>query len=189
MDNRGEELFDDALDALDEGALVKACRLLEQVVALDPTDVEAANLLARTYRDREQPEVAERTLARLCEVVVDDVPSLIELADVRLALGDPRGASVPIRRALMLQPNNAEVLSLLGNAFQDLGHRDEAARAYQASLDSNPFAGEVWYNLALVHDQRGDTMAAAQAWRSFLSCGPDDEDRAFALAELARLES
>jgi Tfp pilus assembly protein PilF len=113
---------------------------------------------------------------------------LLELADLRLELEDPQGASVPLRRALVLNPTNSETLFLLGNAFMDLGHYAEAKKSFQLGLESNPFEGQAWFNMALVHEKLDENEEAARAWRSYLRIDPECDERSEVEASILRLE-
>lgn len=183
-------LFNDAAEALANDDTSRAKALLREVIAACPTDVEAIRQLAWVLRDTdEDPIAAEFMLTNALEDNPASVELMLELADVRLTLGDPHGASGPIKQALTLKPNNAETLYLLGNAFLDLKHHEEAARAFRSSLDSDPFSSITWYNLALACHGMGDAPGEQEALAAYLRVEPNASDRQQVEATLSKLTS
>ncbi len=184
-----DQRFEQACRAFDAGDLEAARAGFEEVVAAVPGDREAALYLVRTLRDLQGAQTALPRAHTLARAHPDDVALLCELADLYLELGEPHEASVPLRHALQLAPMSSEVLFLLGNAFADLGHHAEAARAYHAALDTDPFRAEAWYNLALSAHAQGDVPEAVHALENYLRCaGTEAPDRADVLATLAELK-
>lgn len=181
------ELFNEALIAIDAGDTAAAVARLRRLVARDPTDKEAAGLLVDVYLDRDQPDAAETVLAVACEGAPNEPEFLVRRADLRLSAGDPRGAAALVTAALKLRPGHWEALYLLGNAFCDVAAYAEAARAYQLSLESNPFSHDVWYNLGVALTEAADDEGAAEAWEGYLRVRPDAPDRAEVAAEIRRL--
>ena len=164
--------------ALEQGQAERARTLLDDALRSDPTDDEALLALVGLLRDQDQDASAAELLVAHLEHARDVHPLLVELGDVRLALGDPRGAAEALGLALRLQPAHAESLFLLGNAFLDVGAHAEAARTYERSLASNPFEAEAWFNLGCARLDAGDQAGAAEAWGTYLTCAPDAPDRA-----------
>ena len=62
----------------------------------------------------------------------------LRLARLHLRTGRPRDAVPRIREAADLAPRNAEVHSLLGDAFSRLPKRVEAGEAYGRALELDP---------------------------------------------------
>ena len=91
---------------------------------------------------------------------------------------------------LEVEPNQWEALSLLGNAFLDVGHIKEAVGAYRESIASNPFEAETWWNLAAALERSGDGDGAAEALEGWLSVAPNETaEREQVKADIARLRT
>jgi tetratricopeptide (TPR) repeat protein len=73
------------------------------------------------------------------------------------------------RAALAVRPDDATAAFDLGVVLEDLGRLDEALAAYEQSLAAAPGAADVHYNLARLHDRRGDTAAAIRHLRAYRS--------------------
>jgi CheY-like chemotaxis protein len=66
------------------------------------------------------------------------VPALIALGDAWLEADRPRSALEPLDAAARLDPKAARAHLLLGTAYQSLGKKGEAAKAYRRFLDLEP---------------------------------------------------
>ncbi|HSJ98362.1 MAG TPA: tetratricopeptide repeat protein, partial [Myxococcota bacterium] len=73
------------------------------------------------------------------------------------------------RAALAVRPDDATAAFDLGVVLEDLGRLDDALAAYEQSLAAAPGAADVHYNLARLHDRRGDTAAAIRHLRAYRS--------------------
>lgn len=163
-------------------------------------DAEVVRLLAQVERELGKFAQAETRLVEAWKAQPVDAPNALEarrelaleLADLRLATGRPAEAARALKRLLDVEPNQWEALSLLGNAFLDVGHIKEAIGAYRESIQSNPFEAETWWNLAAALEQTGDGDAAAEALEGWLSVAADEAgaaEREQVKADIARLRS
>lgn len=181
------ERFNDALAAIDAGDAAAALPLLREVVGTDPDDGEAVVILAQLERDLGDTASALDRLRRRVDAAEDDVDARVELADLLLSQGDPGGAATVIRHVLIARPNHFDALFLLGSCFLDVSAFDEAARAFGAGVEVNPFSGVCWFNLARAREELGHASEAASAYRAYLKAVPRAEDRADVEDRIARL--
>ncbi len=160
-------------------------------------DAEVVRLLAQVERELGKFAQAEARLVEAWKAQPDDAVETrrelaLELADLRLATGRPAEAARALKRLLEVEPNQWEALSLLGNAFLDVGHVKEAVEAYRESIASNPFEAETWWNLAAALEQTGDSAAvvdALEGWLSVVPEGADVPERDQVKADIARLRT
>ena len=127
----------------------------------------------------------QRTAARPLDdlpdtVVLDSTPAEDTVPDVvdaaignqeglrLLAAGDYGSAVEQFRRALAVDPNNAEYRDNLGYALFRLGRNDEAAAQIQAALNQDPNRVVAYNHMADVQLARGDTAAAIAALERYL---------------------
>ncbi len=122
---------------------------------------------------------------------VDDVPTLINLGGAYVMTGQHKRALPLLERARDAEPDNSMVWINLGAAY--LGNpllstarqQDRAIAAFERSLELNPTAPSVHYNLGLIYVDRGDAVRARAAFEQALRVDPQDQD---ARGWLARLD-
>jgi Tfp pilus assembly protein PilF len=181
-------LFNQALEAMEANDTERATRFLRSVLLHDPTDTEAALLLVGIFKEDGLLTEAASLLTGHLEQAREPIDALIELAELRLMLRDPGGAAEVLRAVLESRPNHWLALSLMGDAFVDVGALPEGARAYEQALESNPFGSSIWFNLACVRLKLEDSAGAKAAFEAYLRCVPDAPDRQEVEAKLAALE-
>jgi predicted Zn-dependent protease len=181
--------FNEALDAIEAEDFADARVLLEIVAEADPRDGEAVLMLARIEREAGDVEMARGHLESLVELAPNHVDGRVELADLLLEAGETGPAVSHLRAVLVERPNHWEALLLMGNAFTDAEAHDEASAAYQQCLESNPFSGDAWYNLATAQEATGNLPAAVAAYAGYLQVRPEAEDLAEVTAHMALLEA
>jgi tetratricopeptide (TPR) repeat protein len=150
---------------LEEGGIAAAQTLLERAQAIlvaDGRDVPA-------------------TRAAVAGVLA----KALNLEGIRIARdGDPDAALFAFKRAFDLAPRWASPLVNMGAVFADLGRSARARSCYERALvldDENPIAR---YNLALLHQARGDLPRAESELRQVLAIDPDYPGATRALADL-----
>ena len=183
------QAFNDALDAVEAGDDDRARALLEKVVTVDSRDGEAVLMLARLERIAKESDRARERLEGLISLVPNHVDALVELADLLLEEGRAGDAASHLRIVLVERPNHWEALLLLGNAFSDAEAHTEATVAYQECLESNPFSGDAWFNLAASQEAQGNLLAASAAYQGYLQVRPDAEDSVAIMEHVAHLEA
>jgi tetratricopeptide (TPR) repeat protein len=123
----------------------------------------AAELLKRNNRAEEYLRVAERIVF----LAPDDVALTRELANIYLAKGDTKRALAKLQLCFKADSKNVETLTLLAQAFRDLGQLSKTLSVFK--------------ELAHVHAEGGRTEEARATWRRVQELAPDDPDAALAL--------
>lgn len=77
-------------------------------------------------------------------------------------------------RALSHAPENAIVLTNLGNALFQLKRYDEARAVYEQAIAAKPDYPKPYRNLALLFQMQGKNEEAIAAYQQYLSGAPDD---------------
>lgn len=88
-----------------------------------------------------------------------------------------------IQRAVATNPT-PDALINLGNSLLALGQLDEAADAYNQSLQIKPGTVDALTPIAMIHSLRGRSDAAEAAYREILRLRPDSAETCFGLANL-----
>jgi tetratricopeptide (TPR) repeat protein len=172
----------------DAGRLVD---VLKQMVELDPENIassiklgelyarsndagpalqhlrRAADHLKKQNRAEEYLKVAER----ISQLQGDDSGLARELANIYLAKGDTKRALAKLQLCFKADPKDVETLTLLAQAFRDLGQTSKTASVYK--------------ELARLHEERGHGGEARATWRKVLELVPDDPDACDALGSAA----
>ena len=135
-------------DKLDKENIAKALDFYFQALAIDTLDARVWGVLARTYSrqswenyidQNEGYEKARKTAAKA--IALDN-----NLAEGYMVLGNVKyyhdfdwdGAEATYRKALSLEPGNADVLNRLGSLASKFGHWDEVLQFTEQSLAVDP---------------------------------------------------
>lgn len=149
-----------------DGLLAEAEAAYRSVLANDPADADASQLLGvlalQTGRDDEALSLLRRALA-----VRPDFPEALNNLGVALeAGGDLAGAEAPLRQAVALRPNYVDAFNNLGNVLRKLGRLDDAATAYGEARRLQPTHPVAYSGLGTVALEQGDLDSALKHfWR------------------------
>jgi len=174
-----------------EGRTRESLAALRQIVELDPENVTIRIKLAELYskegltqeaveefsraadflRSQNRTDDLLKVLERLSLHRPDDLDLLKDLARQYLEMADPPRALVKLQAAFRVDPRDEETLSLLAQAFQDLG---QSAKSIS-----------VLRELAHVLDQAGDQDGRNAAFERLLLMSPNDPEALVALGRRA----
>ena len=85
---------------------------------------------------------------------------------------DWRGGAADLKRALALEPNNAELLSFSSDSLFFGGHQADAIAMARKAAMIDPLSLEVRYNLGLLFFASGQEAEARLAWQQALDLNP-----------------
>ncbi len=100
--------------------------------------------------------------------------------------GDAVAAEQTFRRALELQPRNAEARFLLGSLLGRLNRADEALAHLAQSVEANPDAPDAQTALGNVYLMKGNLEAAQNCYAQALRLAPENPAASFNLGLLAQ---
>jgi len=123
----------------------------------------AAGQLKRNNRADEYVKVAER----ISFLAHDDLELVRELANIYLAKGDTKRALAKLQLCFKAEPKNVETLTLLAQAFRDLGQTSKTVSVYK--------------ELAHLHLEQGRQDDGRATWRRVLELVPEDPEALLAL--------
>lgn len=92
-------------------------------------------------------------------------------------------------KANQIQPDNYEVLAMLGEANMEAAHYDQAETWYKAALAKKPGDISVLASLAFMHLQKGDANGAEKAIANLEKADPGNQDLPQFHDKLASLKS
>ncbi|EKE67205.1 putative O-linked N-acetylglucosamine transferase, SPINDLY family protein, partial [Oceanibaculum indicum P24] len=167
-------LMEQALAAHQQGKLAEAENLYRQVLALDPREPRALQLLGVAHHQRSDHETARILIQQA--IILD--PSKAEfhsnLGIVLKKLGDEKAAMAGFNRALALWPRFAEPLSNLGNGYRDAGQLDRAVKACRMAIAYEPGLAAAHLNLANALSDTWNYADARAAYEQALTLEPDN---------------
>jgi TolB-like protein/Flp pilus assembly protein TadD len=149
----------------------------EQAVRIDPNYASAQAALARSYLMVSNLSGAfPRELAAKAKAVAQRAIALDEhLAEARVALGsillaydwDWAGAEREARRAISLNPSNADARQLLANCVAAVGQVDEAVVEIKRARELDPFSFYIQRNVGrLLYFARKYDEALTELWQA-----------------------
>lgn len=130
----------------------------------------------------------------------ESVPSAVSARDHVAALmrtgleaartGEMDEAAVAFRKAVEVDPTDAEAWSSLGVVLVRAGDETRGVEAFRRALRAAPGHPEAHRNLAVVFDRQGRAAEAARHYRAFLATSPaDSPDRAPIMARLEEISA
>jgi tetratricopeptide (TPR) repeat protein len=159
----------------------------------EPRRQEAIRLLNRgaNHLRAGEAEKALSLLRRAHQQLPDDVPTAINLAGAYILLRRHKEAIPILERALAHEPENEMIWTNLGAAYlgnpilADEEQQRKAIEAFERAIEINPVAPNVYYNLGLIHRDRGEIEQAIRRFQQAVQANPHDRD---ARRVLRRLE-
>src|SRR5207248_6451509 len=175
-----ESLLRDAQLAFAAGSGRDALELISSAIALEPGRADLLRERARVEWALADPDAAASARAAL-ERSPTDVRAWNLLGEI-LGTTDPEGAEQAWRRALELDPGDAEALFHMGNRLRERGETEGAIDHYEHALVRAPGHVGVTNNLGLALETAGQIERAEACYRAVLAREPRHAD---ALGNLA----
>jgi tetratricopeptide (TPR) repeat protein len=167
---------------------------LQQALRSEPDDARGLSMLGLAYIQKARISTdpgfypkARTVLRRSIEVQSEDnLEAIVGLGALDLAQHDFKGALEWGRRARELNPHNAQVRGILGDAYLELGRYRAADREFQNMIDFRPDLSS-YARVSYARELRGDTGGAIQAMKLARSAAGNASDRAWADYQLGEL--
>ena len=133
-----ERLLAAAVQAHRAGRLDETVRHCKQVLASDPGQADALQLLAVAALAQGKGEEARRLLTKAAKAAPDRADIQCNLGNAWIALGKPEEAIEVLEQAVALKPDYAEAHYNLGEALRRSGKPTEAEQALRRTLELQP---------------------------------------------------
>ena len=115
----------------------RAVEQFQEVVRLDPNDIESALWLARLYRLQNQHEKAEQVLRGILKNDAENEAGLEQLTQLLLDQGKSSEA-IALLEGITAKSSSPTLLDLLGDAYTQTKDLAKAEEAYRKAVESEP---------------------------------------------------
>ena len=173
-----------AARALQADDLEPAEIILRQRLRQAPGDVEALRLMADLAARLDYQKEAEELLGMALELAPDHGIAALDLARLLYRQNRAEAALVLLDRELVRGPANLDVHNLRAAALSRAGHTEQAAQAYQTSLEAAPRQAQIWSNYGQVLRTLGRHDESISALRRAIEISPRSGELRWGLADL-----
>ena len=155
--------------------LDKATTLLEETLRLDPRSAEAWNEFGGVAMAREDYRSALQYFEQALAAKSGLAFVLLNAAQASDKLDKLPEAEAYFRKALELEPNNADGHNGLGLTLAKRNNSAEAERALLEAVRLKPALSAAWNNLGILYLQQRDPAKAIKALEQGIAAAPSDE--------------
>ena len=174
----GQSLFDKASAAIRKKKFDEAAALLQKIVGADPKDYLAWTDLGTMHYALGNAAEAERSYARALAERPDLLAAAVNLGRLRVAAKNYEKAIEVLKPAVEKHAQSADANHLLGEAYLQTAHYDEAVAHLDEALRLDPQGkAEAHLRLAMLYDAARMKDKAAAQLEQFLAKRPDYPDR------------
>jgi Flp pilus assembly protein TadD len=162
--------YEKAVHYHQQNRLKEAILMYHQVLSKNPLDADALFNLAAAYLQNRDFSMALPILKDLSEKDPNNPRVLLNLAIVKMGLGEPEIAIALLDKAQQIEGVSAfELYFHKAVALSQLGRLDEAKRFYEIAGKINPDNSGLLFNLAVLYDKMERYKEALQYYRAFLA--------------------
>jgi len=156
----------------------------KRALALDPDNHSATSGLALAYKEMGRLEEAKAGFERARELDPRPGRTYWQLADIAMRQGRAGEAESLLKHALELKVDRPTYLQKLGESYLEMKRYAEAEARLREALALRPDLAAGHYDLALVHEARGEEKKAAAEYEAELARDPKAHRAAFNLGQL-----
>src|SRR2546427_7886043 len=131
-------LLSRALIASASGNYAKALSLFDEILEVEPSNVNALIGKAVAYRRKGKPQEALNCLDLVLGVQPGNASALLNRGNILLQQGDAEAALESFERLTQLYPNDEEAWTAQGDVLLRIGRDDDAHRAFTEALRLSP---------------------------------------------------
>lgn len=186
------EAFEVAMRLHRQGRLREAEHIYRQILAQDPNEPDALQLLGLIAHDQGRSSEAVELIGRAIAINPSVAAYHNNLGIALRGAGNAEAATDVYRRAIQLQPDYADAHYNLANLLHARGRTDEAIISYRRALELKPNSVNVCSNLAKVFHDQGLWDEAIAAYQQVLRLDPGSGQAhghlGFALALQGRID-
>lgn len=168
-----EQVFRTAVGHFQAGRLVEAQALCRQIIAEQPGNASALNLMGMIQMRCGRIEDAIELLRSAIELRPDDASTHGNLGIILSHAHRLDQAIIAFERAVALDPDSAANYSKLANVLSETGQFDRAIAEYQRAIAIQPHSSEYHYRLGVALRRAGRFDQAIAATRQAIALNPN----------------
>jgi len=167
-----DELLSTAAEAQAAGRFDEAERSAREILASDPTDIEAMLVVAIVRVNNNDLALAEAILRQILQLNPRSFDANFWLSAVLRRLGQLPEALEMGQRAVMQDDKNEHALNQLGMCFLDMNRAEDAFTSFRRAIQLAPTVGPFYDNVGRALQLLGRHTDAIAAFRQVLAIGP-----------------
>ncbi len=174
--NSVQQTYQSALEQHQAGEAANAEVLYLQVLASDPSHMDATFNLAALLGAQGRADEAIPLFELILELLPEDADTLSNMGNAYANAGRAEEAADCYRRALASDPLLAAAHVNLGNLLFQSGKIDEAIKSYQEAIDIDPNIANAHNNLGTILLAAGRPDEAKESYQQALKADPNNPD-------------
>ena len=167
-------LLQDGVNYHRAGQLNEARELYRQVLAHDPSNADALNLLGVLYGEKERFHDAIQCLGKAVTLRPNEAQFRNNLGNTYLLAREPTFAVEQLKEATRLNPRYMEAWFNLGKSYEALDQIAEAKVAIDRALRLDPTNRRARLGRAQLDVRSGKSQSAVKGYRAYLRDNPGD---------------
>jgi MSHA biogenesis protein MshN len=179
--------FEAAVAALRDGDPARAERLFRELLADQPGNARARELLAGLYIETGRITEAVALLDRGLVLSPKHRGMSFLLARLLTEQGAEQRARAVLEGALSTSPSDADLNSLAAALDTRAGRNQEAATHYRAAIAARPGDGRLWLGLGIALEAQGENRDARDAFQRAHLTGLDSAGMRYAESRITAL--
>ncbi len=148
------------------GHFEEASRQIEKAIQLNPDDLQARYLLAVIYSAQSKDEEAAKEYESILSRVVEDDPenpqAYLSLGQLYYSQGRLIESIGQFQKYLLSQPDDAEILFILGSLFLEIPDRTKAKEMFRRVVEVHPQHDGALNSLGYMYAEDGENLDEAQ---------------------------
>jgi tetratricopeptide (TPR) repeat protein len=175
------EALQSAILLFQAGKLQQAEQICQQVLALDPDNENAHNVLGIIAFQTEDFAKAVEHLARTAAINPRQPAYFNNLGNAYKKLGRLDEAVASYNKALALKPDYAEAFNNLGVSQKELGNLEDAVASYEQALRFRPNYADAYFNLGNALQAQNELDRAIDSYKQALNINPNNAETLYSL--------
>jgi tetratricopeptide (TPR) repeat protein len=172
LGNANSRLLQQAIQSHQSGNIQLASNLYQQILASDPNNADANNLLGVIAHQTGDDQTAVQLITRAINSNPKMLSAYNNLGVALTKLGRQEEAIESYKNALRIKQNYPEAHNNCGNALSDLGRQDEAVACYRKAIALKPNYVDAHSNLGNALRILGEYKQAAASYRNAIKISP-----------------
>ena len=172
--SKASQAYDAAIASYRAGKLDEGLRHVETAIAANPAFGADWNLKGVLFNNLQRFADAVQALTQAAKLMPASAAPYTNRAKSRLGLTDAEGAAEDARKAISLEPNNADAMLHLVNALEMRGQTQEALGVIDRAVALAPKSANVFITKAQILNKLGRPEDSLAQIENAIACAPND---------------